>query len=249
MEKRSFRSVPARLALLALAMLGAALLSLCLGAAAVSPGRFCRCFRAAGRARRRQAYFVCAPAAHIGMPVGRRGAGGVRRGHPDSAGKPAGRAQHHRRQFRRGAGRGAVLRSAADGGCRGALCGVPGGVRRGDAGASDLGKGGRVPYDAGAGGRGHLRNVRGGHRRGAHGIPGLPHRLFGFPHRRPGQPVHGQGRACGVGDPSVPGAALALANEMDVLALGADTARSLACGCAACAWRCWRWRRRWQARL
>ena len=37
MEKRSFRSVPARLALLALAMLGAALLSLCLGAAAVSP--------------------------------------------------------------------------------------------------------------------------------------------------------------------------------------------------------------------
>ena len=35
MEKRSFRSVPARLALLALAMLGAALLSLCLGAAAV----------------------------------------------------------------------------------------------------------------------------------------------------------------------------------------------------------------------
>ena len=34
MEKRSFRSVPARLALLALAMLGAALLSLCLGAAA-----------------------------------------------------------------------------------------------------------------------------------------------------------------------------------------------------------------------
>ena len=33
MEKRSFRSVPARLALLALAMLGAALLSLCLGAA------------------------------------------------------------------------------------------------------------------------------------------------------------------------------------------------------------------------
>ena len=36
MEKRSFRSVPARLALLALAMLGAALLSLCLGAAAVS---------------------------------------------------------------------------------------------------------------------------------------------------------------------------------------------------------------------
>ena len=37
MEKHSFRSVPARLALLALAMLGAALLSLCLGAAAVSP--------------------------------------------------------------------------------------------------------------------------------------------------------------------------------------------------------------------
>ncbi|MFQ9680019.1 MAG: FecCD family ABC transporter permease [Ruthenibacterium lactatiformans] len=58
MEKRSFRSVPARLALLALAMLGAALLSLCLGAAAVSPREILSVLSGGGRARRRQAYFL-----------------------------------------------------------------------------------------------------------------------------------------------------------------------------------------------
>ena len=49
MEKRSFRSVPARLALLALAMLGAALLSLCLGAAAVSPREILSVLSGGGR--------------------------------------------------------------------------------------------------------------------------------------------------------------------------------------------------------
>lgn len=58
----------------------------------------------------------------------------------------------------------------------------------------------------------------------------FPDSLIGYSDFRiggPGQPVHGQGRACGVGDPSVPGGRAGACKREDVLALGADTARSL----------------------
>lgn len=206
MEKRSFRSVPARLALLALAMLGAALLSLCLGAAAVSPREILSVLSGGGRGTTAASILL-----YVRLPrtLGCLLAGAALAvsgaviqtvlANPLAAPNIIG--------VNSGAGLGvalccAVLPTAAAAVPFAAFLGAFAGVMlvlliSEKAGASRMTlvlAGVAISGMFGAG----IDAV----------LTVFPDSLIGYSDFRiggPGQPVHGQGRACGVGDPSVPG--------------------------------------------
>ncbi|MFR9161681.1 MAG: iron chelate uptake ABC transporter family permease subunit [Ruthenibacterium lactatiformans] len=237
MEKRSFRSVPARLALLALAMLGAALLSLCLGAAAVSPREILSVLSGGGKGTTAASILL-----YVRLPrtLGCLLAGAALAvsgaviqtvlANPLAAPNIIG--------VNSGAGLGvalccAVLPTAAAAVPFAAFLGAFAGVML----VLLISERRRVPHDAGAGGRG----ISGMFGAGIDAVLTVfpDSSAIRFPHRRPGQPVHGRSRAV-----------------LILLCLGPPRWRlqtrwtcwrwarhgpEPACG-ARRAWRCWRWR-------